>query len=41
MPSPVGHTLGAFAAMLAIDPPIIATRHKITLQLVLHLLLEL
>ncbi len=33
MPSPVGHTLGAFAAMLAIDPSIIATRHKISIAL--------
>ena len=33
MPSPVGHTIGAFAAMLAVDPSIISTGRRLTLAM--------
>jgi membrane-bound metal-dependent hydrolase YbcI (DUF457 family) len=33
MPSPVGHTIGAFAAILAVDPSIITTRYKLSVAL--------
>ena len=33
MPSPVGHTLGAFAALVALEPRIVASRYKTTIAL--------
>ena len=33
MPSPVGHTLGAFSALLALEPDIVTSRYKTNIAL--------